>query len=455
MNIKSTMFLSAGKFFEKVIAFLLYFIIARKFGSAGLGDFVFQFSIASFLMVLFDFGGELFCVRYFTDNVDAAEKSDLLAIKTFVAFIVITCCWLLHANVYLIAILLMFYVDSIIGVIRSKLYTERAFQLDTMFSIGEKTLSILFFIVVVYLFEKLEYGITAMVVGKVLGLLFFDFRNPFLSSFLSAFKDFGGVMKKMLVIFKESWSYSLHGLTYLLFYQIDISLLKYFNVADSEIGEYAAAMKIFGFGLVLSEILFRQYYPEINALNKTDSKMELGLFLDKLTSANFIIAFVLLSSVIIFSSGIIELTFGSDFGRSGILLSVLAFAYLFRFQSAPYSGIISASIYNYTKVLVSVCCVLLNVFLNFFFIPKYGVLGSAVVTVLTELLFWILLRIVITAFIKIEMSHFIIIKLLMIFLLSVLFFYLIQHHEYFRYLLLILSLFFVIINRKKLLALYQ
>jgi O-antigen/teichoic acid export membrane protein len=66
---------------------------------------------------------------------------------------------------------------------------------------------------------------------------------------------------------------------------------------------------------------------------------------------------------------------------------------IFRFQAAPYSGLLAASNFNYYKMIVSGVCVAVNVVLNVIFIPKYGVLASAFVTVLTELLFWIMLRI--------------------------------------------------------------
>jgi hypothetical protein len=64
MNIKSTFLLGVSKLLEKVIAFSFYFIIARTFGSAEFGEFSYFFSLASFVMVMFDFGGEIYCVRF-------------------------------------------------------------------------------------------------------------------------------------------------------------------------------------------------------------------------------------------------------------------------------------------------------------------------------------------------------------------------------------------------------
>ncbi len=455
MNIKSTFFLGIGKFFEKIIAFLFYFIIARHFGSDQFGDFVFQYSVASFIMVIFDFGGEIFCIRFFTNQSRNEDQSHLIAMKTLVALVIICVVFSFGWHSYLVVLLLLFYIDSVISVLRSRLFATKDFGIETIFSVGEKCLSFLFFYLSIITFKDIEISILAMVLGKLLGLIIYNFYSPFVKQLVLTLMNFKDVFQEMIAILKESWSYSLHGLTYLLFYQIDLSLLKYHQIPDSEIGEYAAAMKIFGFGLVVSEVLFRQYYPEINNLMKKGVSSQLLDFVAKLTRANFAISFVLLTMILSFSVLIIEVTFGYGFHQSSMILSILAFALLFRFQSAPYSGIISASEHNLRKVLVSLICVLFNVLFNYLFIPKFGILASALITVLTEFLFWVLLRIAIVRTFNMRLESLNVFHYMLILSLMGLTFFSLHLCDPVRIALFLGGCFFVLINRKWILDLYH
>jgi len=455
MNIKSTVFLGIGKFFEKIIAFLFYFIIARYFGSDHFGDFVFQYSVASFIMVIFDFGGEIFCVRFFTNQSRNEDQSNLIAMKSVVALVIICVVILIGWHSYLVVLLLLFYMDAIISVLRSRLFAIKDFGIETIFSVGEKCLSFLFFFLSILTFKDIKISILAMVLGKFLGLIIYNFYRPFVKQLVLTLINFKVVFQEIKTVLKDSWSYSLHGLTYLLFYQIDLSLLKYYHISDGAIGEYAAAMKIFGFGLIVSEVLFRQYYPEINNLMKKGMSSQLVDFVAKLTRANFAISFVLLTVILSFSVLIIEVTFGAGFNQSSRILSILAFAFLFRFQSAPYSGIISASEHNLRKVFVSLICVMFNVLFNFLFIPRFGILASAVITVLTEFLFWVLLRITLVRTFNMGLESLNVFHYLLILSLMGLTFFSLHLYNPVRIALFLGGCFFVLINRKWILDLYH
>jgi O-antigen/teichoic acid export membrane protein len=393
MNIKSTFLLGVSKLLEKVIAFSFYFIIARTFGSAEFGEFSYFFSLASFVMVMFDFGGEIYCVRLFSHNKGRDVLTQFLVIKTWVALLIVSTMLVLNQNHLFILLVGMSYLDSVILVFRSRFLCFNEIVQDTKFSILEKLISVGLFAVGVFSFESLSYSILLLLMGKIFGLLVLNYYRPFMKAAFYQMFGLRKIFRFLVEIVKESWTYSLHGLTYLLFYQLDIILLKMNHVHAEDIGEYSAAMKIFGFGLIVSEILFRQFYPELARLLNENQVDQIRDLLRRLSNASLIISLSLMCVLVVFSELIIKSTFGSEFQSSGLILAILACAMIFRFQAAPYSGLLAASNFNYYKMIVSGVCVAVNVVLNVIFIPKYGVLASAFVTVLTELLFWIMLRI--------------------------------------------------------------
>ena len=77
--------------------------------------------------------------------------------------------------------------------------------------------------------------------------------------------------------------------------------------------------------------------------------------------------------------------FGAGFAESGHLLAILGFAFLVWF-GPPYGVVFVAMGKESINFRVSALCAVVNVALNFIFIPKYGPTGAALTTLATYMI---------------------------------------------------------------------
>jgi O-antigen/teichoic acid export membrane protein len=95
---------------------------------------------------------------------------------------------------------------------------------------------------------------------------------------------------------------------------------------------------------------------------------------------------VLSGLISLFAAPIIHILYGPDFVTSGPVLAILGFVFFFKSLNFALGGILTAIDWQRERVLVQVGAAVFNVALNLLVIRVYGVMGVAVVYVLTELL---------------------------------------------------------------------
>ena len=95
-------------------------------------------------------------------------------------------------------------------------------------------------------------------------------------------------------------------------------------------------------------------------------------------------------SIALFSKEVISILFSSNYQQAYQITIIISISY---FISSS-SGLLNLAIYQKKKTLKMMFFVLisavLNIILNFIFIPKYGIFGAAFTTVITFIVFFIL-----------------------------------------------------------------
>ena len=167
--------------------------------------------------------------------------------------------------------------------------------------------------------------------------------------------------RQMVNYIYGSWSYILHALLVVVFVQIDIVMLKNMEVSFDEIGLYSAAVKIYMAVVILSDVLFKQYYPRVAKLviNKNDSKLKILML--KVQSMNISTALYLSIITALLAKEIVGFAFGDTFELAGNMLVLLSIIIVFRFSMYTYTAILSASHMNHAKLITSITCVVVNV----------------------------------------------------------------------------------------------
>ena len=82
---------------------------------------------------------------------------------------------------------------------------------------------------------------------------------------------------------------------------------------------------------------------------------------------------------------IILLIFGQGYLNSIIALQILIWTIVFTFAGAGFARVLEATNKQLILTKISGICMIINIFINLILIPRYGLIGASIATVLTEI----------------------------------------------------------------------
>lgn len=154
----------------------------------------------------------------------------------------------------------------------------------------------------------------------------------------------------------------------------------------TEVGFYAAASKTIEIATLFSVLVSLSLYPAI--LNAKKNSME--IYLKRMAMLNRLLVgggIVLSALVFVFAEPIIQILFGQQFTASSQILSVLSFNILFiSFYQVSYRWYLSENLQDLMMYKV-LSAVIFNIVANYFLIKEFGILGAAIGSVATSLIF--------------------------------------------------------------------
>ena len=159
--------------------------------------------------------------------------------------------------------------------------------------------------------------------------------------------------------------------------------------STTEVGIYAAAANIIIALIFIPMMYGNAIYPVISRFF-ISSKSSLKYAYERSFKYMLILGLPISAGVYILSDKIISIVYGSEYFASVAVLSILSWYLFLRFLNVV-SGFTLASINKQSsRVLSQGIAVLINIILNLIFIPKYGFIGAAIATVITEIAFFII-----------------------------------------------------------------
>lgn len=153
-------------------------------------------------------------------------------------------------------------------------------------------------------------------------------------------------------------------------------------IGDYEVAQYSVALRIVETLGVSSMILQSTFAPSIIAAKKVSKTV----YLDKLTKfykLNMLTAALTALPLIIFSYPIITLLFGPDYLAASPILALMAVRLVFgHFGVARSIYLLNEGLLKYSAITMIVGTVL-NVILNYLFIPEYGGIGATAASLIS------------------------------------------------------------------------
>ena len=177
-------------------------------------------------------------------------------------------------------------------------------------------------------------------------------------------------------LLRDSWPLILSGMVISIYMKIDQVMIKEMLDA-SEVGIYAAGVRISQALYVIPMVIAVSLYPKLVELHKSDSK-EMVILIQSCCDFLVFVAIIIAIIITISAKQLILLLFGSAYSRTALVLVLHIWSFVFICAEvmvgrwAITEGIIKLiAVRNFFSAIS-------NIILNLYLIPKYGAAGAAI-----------------------------------------------------------------------------
>lgn len=281
-------------------------------------------------------------------------------------------------RVWLIALMLIVfsinnhlnYVLQAFGLFRSYSFIPIIEKLSYIFLLG----------IVFFCLKKVEISliIGLMIIAKVIALLFGSsfLRKKPLTPFTIDQKTFKDILL-------YSWPFFFAFSSGYISDWFDLFVIKYF-LTLKDVGVYQAAYQgMSSIGLLLMAITTITF-PIVTALKISEREEDIRRYLTRITPQMVLIISLILTLLMLLATPqTIGFIFGGDFRRSTLPLLTLMLCNALMGISVIYSSVLAS--YDLTKEITLICILMaaINIGLDILFVPRIGLMGAAIATVIS------------------------------------------------------------------------
>ena len=183
-------------------------------------------------------------------------------------------------------------------------------------------------------------------------------------------------------LLSDSWPLMLSGIAISIYMKIDQVMIK--NMLDAKaVGNYAVAVRLSEVWYFIPMAITGSLFPAIVNAKKISEKLYYER-LQKLYDLMTWLAVGIALPIMLLSNNIIHLLFGIQYQEAAGVLQIYIWATVFVFLGVATGKYLVVE--NYTKIsfLRTSIGAVINIVLNIFLIPKYGIKGAAIATVFSQ-----------------------------------------------------------------------
>lgn len=372
-------------------------VLARLFGTEGYGNYVFISSFTLLFIGLTDFGTTIVSIREASVKKEEAVK---IFGSTFVLRLFLSLTLFLFFNLLVIflpqftglrepALIASLVLPFLVLRTTSQGILQTFLRLD-LASFTEVFASIIFLIfLILYYFLFKTASLSLLMTFWALSALFSGFLALFFSSKYLCLKPswhFSTVKK----IFKEAAPLGIYLLVYSVYDRgIDSFIIKTFNGSQA-VGFYGLAYKIHGNLILGAAFLMNSLFPLLSSYKQKFDQLK-AVYVKAFTILLFS-GFFLLISFFVFAPLVINIIGGKEFEPSILVLRILLGATFFSYLN-HLTGFFLVALDDQKMLLrFSLVSFLFNLIFNLIFIPRYSYVAAALITILTEIIIFVLTK---------------------------------------------------------------
>ena len=388
---KNTFWLTVSNFGGRLIKAIIIVYAARVLGTAGYGVLSYTLTLAGFASLFIDPGVNAIVARE-TSKGDYERKMTILS-TTFVLKLVLIAVGALvvffiapffstlpGAKALLpVAICIMAF-DNIREFLSSFMRGMEKMEWEAVvFLLTNAAIVVFGFIAITTTPTPLALG-WAYAAGTAVGVIaaFYVLRNYF-REMVSRFST-----KIVSPILLSAWPFAITGALGILLTNADILIISWMRSA-SDVGIYSAAIRIIQVLYLIPTVVQFSVLPLLARLARKDDRAFRAAF-ERIISLVCAISIPLALGGAILGNQIMRFVFGSAYAAGGLSFKILMLTMLVDYPAT----IISAAVFTYDRqkslIITSVIGGISNVALDLLLIPRFGIAGSAVATLIAQTL---------------------------------------------------------------------
>lgn len=392
---KNVFWLAVANVANRSIRAILIIYAARALGVAGYGIFSYAVGLAAFFSIFSDMGVSAMITKEAARDHSSIKKylSAALFIKTVliaISAILIIFVAPIFSNIKealpllpLAALLIAFdgLRDLTFAITRAKERMELEAVIGAVTNVSITILGL----AALLLNPTPSYFLLGYSLGSGVGTIFaWWMLREYIKGIAGGF-DFSLIKK----IFISALPFSLMGLMGTLMLNTDTVILGYLTDAE-QIGLYSAGQKIVFLLYMLPTILSSAIFPSMSRLAK-ENQQRFDDVLGSALTATFLISIPMFAGGVILSDGLMNMVYGNAFAGGIATFCVILFTIILIFPQTFLTNGIFAFDGQKAFIRLTVIGVIGNAILDVIFIKLYGIIGSAIATVLMGLVVTVLM----------------------------------------------------------------
>lgn len=210
------------------------------------------------------------------------------------------------------------------------------------------------------------------------GFIYFYFKNN------SKFKiqNLTFKSKTAVLLLRDSWPLILSGIVISIYMKIDQVMIK--EMLDAEaVGQYAAAVRLSEAWYFIPMVIASSLFPAIINAKKVSEELYYAR-LQKLYDLMVWMAIAIALPMTFLSDWVVNLLYGGQYSEAGSVLMIHIWAGVFVFLGVASGKWFVAENLQMLSFWRTFNGMVVNVVLNFILIPKYGIQGAAIATLLSQ-----------------------------------------------------------------------
>jgi PST family polysaccharide transporter len=388
---KNTVWLSISNVCGRLLKAVVIIYAVRVLDPAGWGVFSYAVTLAGFFTFFADPGVNIMLIREGSkkDNAYTAKLLStafyikiilIIATVLFVLFVTPFFTTLPGAKILLPIVALIVIGDTLREFFSSYIRAKEKMEREAaIFLITNVCIVVFGFVALSFMPTAVSFG-WAYAAGTTVGaLLALWVLRAHIKKLFSEFSA-----KLVIPILRSAWPFAITGALGLLLTNMDILIISWMRSA-SDVGIYSAAVRIIQVLYLFPVIIQYSTLPVLSRLAKQDSE-KFRRTLEQVVTVIFSVSIPIVFGGAILGTEIMRSVFGPAYVAGGMSLSLLMFSMLVDYPG----GVISLAIFAYDrqKILINASIIggVTNVVLDLILIPRYGITGSAVATLVAQIL---------------------------------------------------------------------